>query len=377
MLEDNPDDVEIIERVLQKGNIDFIKQCADTRSEFQQVIKQFTPDVILSDHGLPGFSSREALRLCQDVGLGAIPFILVTGTASDEYAISCLREGADDYILKSNLSRLPVAITAALKKRKLEQMKRNARHTLRKQNDELSKVNNELDSFVYSVSHNLRGPLASAMGLVNVAKTEGDLASIQEILNMMDSSFRRLDNILKDILDFARNARNEIQVEEINWFELIEDALKKVEYIQPLVHVEKIIRIGSIEHFYSDRSRLLMIITNIISNAILYCDIHQKPFVNISVTTTNTQAAIIVTDNGIGIRKDILPKVFDMFYRGTEKSLGAGLGLYITREAVTKLGGTISMVSTEASGTIVTVLLPNNQSGDVNPEKMSEMDGLS
>jgi CheY-like chemotaxis protein len=151
MLEDNQDDVLLIEHVLRKNKLPFIHTSVDTRDEFREAIQQFQPDVILSDHGMPGFNSREALKICLAERPSA-PFILVTGTVTDEYAISCLNNGADDYILKSNLSRLPMAIRSAVRKRKLERMKREARHALRKQNEELMKVNKELDNFVYSVS---------------------------------------------------------------------------------------------------------------------------------------------------------------------------------------------------------------------------------
>lgn len=180
MLEDNADDAMLIERTLRKGSIEFVTERVDTREEFTEAITRFQPDVVLSDHGLPGFNSHEALKICLRER-PTTPFILVTGTVTDDFAISCLRDGADDYILKSNLLRLPAAVSSALKKRKLEKLKREARHALRKQNTELLKVNKELDNFVYSVSHNLRGPLASVMGLLQLAHQEKDSATIEAL----------------------------------------------------------------------------------------------------------------------------------------------------------------------------------------------------
>src|SRR6185436_11685430 len=104
----------------------------------------------------------------------------------DEIAISCLRDGADDYILKGNLSRLPSAIRRAIKERRLQKLKREARFALRTQNRELVRVNSELDKFVYSVSHQLRGPLASVMGLLNVAESQP--ANVRDIHSMMRQS---------------------------------------------------------------------------------------------------------------------------------------------------------------------------------------------
>jgi CheY-like chemotaxis protein len=116
MVEDNPDDIVLIERVLRKAGMTFDSLSVNTRDEFNQARLEFKPDVILSDHGLPQFNSIEALELCMREQY-LVPFILVTGTVSDEFAMTCLKQGANAYILKSNLSTLPSAIRGAIKER--------------------------------------------------------------------------------------------------------------------------------------------------------------------------------------------------------------------------------------------------------------------
>lgn len=117
MLEDNQDDILLVKRVLQKAEFLFESFVVDTREEFNQAIVEFKPDVVLSDHGLPQFNSIQALKICHQEG-HFVPFILVTGTVSDEFAQKCIAQGADDYILKSDLSKLPEAIRNAIRKRK-------------------------------------------------------------------------------------------------------------------------------------------------------------------------------------------------------------------------------------------------------------------
>jgi len=358
MLEDDYDDSLLIQRVLIKGDIPFQHHCVDTQEEFMEAIESFQPDVILSDHGLPGFNSREALKISLRER-PATPFILVTGMVSDEYAISCIREGADDYILKSNLSRLPIAIRAAMKKRTLEKLKRSARHELRHQNAELLKTNRELDHFVYSVSHNLRGPLASVMGLLNVAKkmnVDKDVAAMHE---MMTSSILKLDATLKEILDHSRNSRSEVAPLEINWNEIIEACFSKLSYLLPPDRFNKQIHLQAISVFFSDPERLNIIFTNLLSNTILYRDRQRELTVYIEIITLPDEAIITLKDNGTGIREEVMPKVFDMFFRGTEISEGAGLGLYITREIITRLKGSIQLESVPGQGTTVIVKIPN------------------
>ena len=118
-LEDLPADAELVERTLSKGHILFEKLVVDTEKEFIKSIKEFKPDIILSDHSLPSFNSVEALKIVKASGLN-IPFILITATVSEDFAVSVLKQGADDYILKDNLSRLPSAIAATLKQKRSE-----------------------------------------------------------------------------------------------------------------------------------------------------------------------------------------------------------------------------------------------------------------
>lgn len=364
LLEDREEDAFIIERVLRKDKLAFVSECVDTRDQFNEAIRRFQPDVILSDHGLPGFNSLEALHISLKERPAA-PFILVTGTVSDEYAVSCLRQGADDYILKGNLSRLPMAIRNALKKRRLEKLKREARHALRQQNHELLKVNKELDNFVYSVSHNLRGPLASMMGVLNIVREENKNDSLIPLLRMMENSMSRLDDTLKEILDYSRNARSELQLGEIDWEGLIKTSWRKLEYLHNDTSVTRMLNIQGDVPFFSDGTRLLNIVTNLMSNAIIFGARERERIIAIDIVTSDENATISINDNGIGIEQEVLPHVWQMFFRGSEESRGAGLGLYIVREIVARLKGNISIRSQADQGTTVTVVVPNERLCDL------------
>jgi PAS domain S-box-containing protein len=118
-LEDNPSDAALIGRALKKGNIEFDRLIVDSKEEFTKALAQFHPDIILSDHSLPAFNSHEALAIFQDTGM-KIPFILITANVSEEFAVDVIKRGADDYILKDRLERLPAAIKNALEKCDLE-----------------------------------------------------------------------------------------------------------------------------------------------------------------------------------------------------------------------------------------------------------------
>jgi signal transduction histidine kinase len=267
--------------------------------------------------------------------------------------------GADDYILKSNLSRLPAAIRTAMKGRRLETLKREARRALRKQNDELMKVNKELDSFVYSVSHNLRSPLTSVMGLLNLAEHEDRDKKLADLHRMMHASISKLDETLREILDYSKNARGNVEIEPINWMNIIETTLTRLKYLDPQSTIHWNIAVEDNAVFHSDKNRIGIIFNNLLSNAIRYRERSREAINTIKVSVTAQTATITITDNGTGISEATLPKVFDMFFRGTEDGQGAGLGLYIVKDVVKKLNGNISISSVSGRGTEVALTLAN------------------
>ena len=359
VLEDIQDDVGLIERELRKGGLRFETIRVDSRPEFLNALRNYNADVILSDHSLPQFNSFEALKLCRRLRI-TIPFILVRGSVWEEFAVTTLKEGADDYVLKSNLIRLPNAIVNALKQRLLEKERKQSDKAIREQNEELVKINRELDSFVYSVSHNLRAPLMSVLGLLNLAKMNDRKEEMDQYFGMMEHSIQKLDNTLKEILDYSRNARKDIDIEEDNIREIIDDSIERLLYMEGSEKVAKAINISEQSSLYSDAYRLLVIFNNLLSNSIKYRDSKKtENFVHFDINIEKNLLTIRVQDNGIGIPKEFIPKIFNMFYRATEKSEGAGLGLYIVKETVQKLGGHVSVQSEQGVGTTFVIQIPN------------------
>jgi signal transduction histidine kinase len=363
MLEDLQDDVGLIERTLSKQGIQFTSKRVDTRDEFVEALDSFDPDVILSDHALPQFNSLEALTICRNQHID-IPFILVTGTVSEEFAVSCLKQGADDYVLKSNLVRLPSAIQNALKQRHHEHKRKKAEKALRKQNEELVKINKELDSFVYSVSHNLRAPLMSVLGLINLVQVENKKADPDPELNgyfaMMQQSIHKLDDTLKEILDYSRNARSEMNIEKVDFQRMVEDSFERMKYMDGSDQISKTISIDSKGPLFTDPYRLSVIINNLVSNAIKYRDVNKsQSTIAIEAKVTDAKLSVVFRDNGIGISEDYINKIFDMFFRATDRSEGAGLGLYIVKETVDKLHGDIFVESVIGEGTTFRIDIPN------------------
>lgn len=371
VLEDLEEDMQLITRSLEKAGLNVETRRVDTREEFLQALKEYPADVILSDHALPQFNSAEALKLCRREGL-RIPFILVTGEVSEEFAVNSLKQGADNYVLKTNLARLPSAINSALRQRKDEIAKIKANEALQLQNEELKKINRELDSFVYSVSHNLKAPLMSVLGLINLAKMEDEKLgnAFGSYFGMMERSIHKLDDTLKEILEYSRNARQELAIEEVDVTKIITDNLERMQYLPGSEKLRKDVNINIAVPLLSDAYRISVIFNNLISNAIKYADQDKEDsFLRIDVDIDENRALFVVEDNGIGIAKEYLEKVFDMFFRATMQKEGAGLGLYIVKETIEKLYGTIRVESEPRIGTSFRIEIPNFRTFSPSPEQ--------
>jgi DNA-binding NtrC family response regulator len=130
ILEDVPSDAELIELELRRAKINFNSVCVENETDFVRELDRRLPDAILSDYSLPQFNALAALEILRERKL-EIPFVLVTGSQSEEVAVKCIKKGADDYILKESLRRLPSALLSAIGKRKAERDREEAEHALR------------------------------------------------------------------------------------------------------------------------------------------------------------------------------------------------------------------------------------------------------
>ena len=233
---------------------------------------------------------------------------------------------------------------------------------LKSQNEDLNRVNMELDKFVYSTSHDLRAPLKSIMGLINISKesTDTDNNGMNERLEMINKSVQKLDNFIEDILQYYRNSRMEAERDEINYEEMIQEIRNNLKFMEGTKNLNLQVEIHKGETFFSDKRRISVILNNLVSNAIKYSDVSKENmFVNIFVECSKENATITIEDNGIGIADKDKEKIFKMFYRATKLSTGSGLGLYIVKESLDKLGGTITLESELTKGTKFIVEIPN------------------
>ena len=232
--------------------------------------------------------------------------------------------------------------------------------TQRKRVEEELKVRNtELDNFVYKVSHDLRAPLSSILGLVNLAKLPGNTDNPMDYIDIIGSKVEHLDHFIGDVLSHSKNLKIELTVAKVDFNQIIDQTFNDLNYLEGAKGISRMVKVDGIE-FYSDPWRIAEILRNLISNAIKYRKLDQVASeIGIKITVDHLRAEITFADNGIGIDEKNLAKVFEMFYRATEQSDGSGIGLYIVKNAVDKLGGQISVASRLGQGTRFSITLPN------------------
>ena len=225
----------------------------------------------------------------------------------------------------------------------------------------LMKANNELDRFVYSTSHDLRAPLSSVLGLINIAENSKDISEAKQYLTMMRQRVGSLDKFIKDITDYSRNNRLHIGKENILLATLVSEVWETLQYSAEARNIHFQMEIPDDLEVLSDRSRLTVILSNLISNAIRYHD-HRKEerFIRLRVLMNGYGFYLKVEDNGQGISPEFHQRIFDMFYRANEQSQGSGLGLYIVKETLDKLSGSIHLESSPGVGSTFTIRLPYN-----------------
>jgi signal transduction histidine kinase len=228
-------------------------------------------------------------------------------------------------------------------------------------NRDLQKVNSELDSFVYRVSHDLRAPLTSILGLISLMKIETNPEKVNEYICLQEKSIFKLDLFIKEIINLSRNSRLGITASEIDFEELIREIFESQHYSSSADNIARIVEIEDGLSFYTDRQRLSIILNNLISNGLKYVNPYEiNPHIKLKVYSAPENKCIIeVSDNGIGISEMYLPKIFEMFFRATQEFSGSGLGLYIVKETVEKLKGKISVKSKMRQGSTFKVTLPN------------------
>lgn len=290
----------------------------------------------------------------------AFTFILFSLAYFFEFHVLPMRNYTPDEVMLSNVINFTVAlITTVMTVYLLIEINHHNALELVTKNKQLQKTNTELDRFVYSTSHDLRAPLASLLGLINITRDSENVSEIKNYLIMMKDRVAHLDKFIRDITDYSRNNRLRVEKKRINLHAMAHEIWENLKYSSDALGIQFEVEIPETLYIETDPNRLKIVLSNLISNSVRYHDSRKAVrFIRLRHQENGNVFYLRVEDNGQGINPEYQTKIFDMFFRANEHSSGSGLGLYIVKETIANLSGSIHLDSAPQVGSTFTVRLP-------------------
>lgn len=233
--------------------------------------------------------------------------------------------------------------------------------------EKLKQTNQELNNFIYRSSHDLRGPISTVKGLTQLGTVEVKDPLAQKFFGMILDRTNVLDSILKNLINIVEIIEGELVISKIDIKALIGEVIEEVGKELEVSDIKFKIEIEESDTFYNDYNLLKSVLFSIVENAVKYKkkNVENQVFIDISFNE-NRELIGKITDNGIGIPQEVMPKIYDMFYRGTDESKGSGLGLYTSKKILSKLKGTINITSNYNLYTTVEICIPRLFNIDIN-----------
>ena len=233
-----------------------------------------------------------------------------------------------------------------------------AEETVKNRQILLRAINKRLETTLYKVVHDIQTPLNSVIGLIYLSREEEHESSIDEYLTLIDQSIHNLKHFIQETLKVSFSSN---QVESVSFSTLLNDFQESIKYYPKLEHIEIITNIIQTDEFYTYKNEITTVITNLVGNSLKYHDNKkEKSTIHISIESNNLETKISIKDNGIGIGKDLISKIFDMkFQINNESKEGSGIGLSLVKQSVELMCGVINVNSELGMGTEFNIIIPN------------------
>jgi len=374
-LEDDPADAELIQAGLRKDGFELDLKLAADRRDFLPALRAAPPDIILADYLIPGFGGMEALELARKA-LPLTPFLIISGSIGEETAVEALKNGATDYIMKDKLGKLGFAVRRALAEAANKRQRRLAEEEKERLYAEIAAKNIELEELVYISSHDLRTPLVNIQGFTHTlresfeqlracAEKHPEIAEFKELfadkipvaLTFISDSSMRMADLLNSLLSISRMKRTPLQLELLDMTRLVNDIVLNNAYVITAKNAK--IAVGALPPCPGDRVMMIRVFSNLLDNALKYCHPDRPPEIKIEGVRAGGRLRYTVEDNGLGVEKNGLEKIWQLFYRRNPGGVpGEGIGLSMLKKIVERHGGTVGVESEPGRWTRFTVDLP-------------------
>jgi signal transduction histidine kinase len=359
LIEDSEDDETLLVRHLSKAGYAIEHERVYTADTLRQALTREW-DVIVSDFAMAGFDAPQALEVVRDMRIDT-PFIVVSGSVSEQSAIDALKGGAHDYLTKGNLARLVGAIDRELREAAIRAERRQMRDQL-VVSDRLASIG----MLAAGIAHEINNPLSAIVAHLELvaldlqsspsSHDEGITGSVRDALEATN----HLRQIVRDLGVLARGSAPDAQsLGPVHVERVLEMALRMAwSQIRPRAQIVK--QLDPVPPILGDESRLAQVFLNLLVNAAHAIEPGKAMSNEIRVATRADADRVVVEvgDTGSGIAPDALARIFEPFYTTKAAGVGTGLGLAITRGIVTSLRGSIEVESTPGSGSIFRVAFP-------------------
>jgi signal transduction histidine kinase len=405
-VEDVQSDAELIWNVIGREKITFGKMLVDNEQDYVAALSSYRPDLVISDYSLPQFDGFTALAIKNSLAPD-IPFILVTGSVNEETAVEIMKAGADDYVIKDNLSRLGGAIRSAIAKKETQKIKEEALSALREGEERLRQIladdvaesrkmqemltrerdraeeNDRLKTaFLHNISHEIRTPMNAIIGFTALMAEPGQSddvrASYSEIIM---NSCNQLIDVVSDIIEISNIEAGILtyrkEIFNINSLLASLHRQYQVKGTEKNLMFSYVSRIGDDEAVMeTDHAKLVTILTSLLNNAFKFT---RQGRVELGCEKEGSHLLFHVSDTGIGIPAEEQHRIFERFYQvehtASRNYEGAGLGLSISKAYAEFLGGKIWVESVPGEGSRFVVRLPLFRAEEMKHESGGKISG--
>ena len=322
--------------------------------EARKILNEVSLHIIIADQKMPGTTGIEFFNSIKEKYPDPVR-ILLTGYSDIEDLVNAINKGQiyryikkpwDEYDLQNSIRNAYEIYTT---KKELETKIK-----------ELEKTNSELSRFIDNSSHNIHAPLLSALGIINLAKSDHSVVDPNGYVNMIETNLLRVDAYIQRIMEYYQNVKLQPQYDEIDFKSFVDACLELCRSQLDAPEIKIQVDIQQEGEFYGDVYRIGIVLKNVLLNAMQYQKPgRQDPYVGVSVKMEQDKAILEIEDNGIGIPEHELSKIFKIFGQVNGQSSGTGMGLYIVKEALARMNGEVSVVSKLGQGSKFIIIIPN------------------
>jgi two-component system, sensor histidine kinase and response regulator len=333
----------------------------DSGVEAVETLRREPFDLLLTDLMMPRIDGITLMRACQEIDRD-LACIVMTGHGTIATAVDALKTGASDYVLKPfKVNGLLPVLERALTMRRLKLENRELEQRVRERTRELEVANKDLESFAYSVSHDLREPLRAVEGFCEMFRSEF-AAQVpepgQRILERIWSGARRMTQLIDDLLHFSRCSREPLSRARVSLAALAQEVSARLR--EQLGERQLTVEIGELPDCFGDRALLEQVLVNLLSNAFKFTARSAAARVEVGALRQGQETVYYVRDNGVGFDMRYAERLFGVFQRlhKQEDFAGTGIGLSIVHRIVTRHGGRVWADSRLGEGTTLYFTLP-------------------